>query len=136
MREAGRPGSQVIREAKREILKQIKQGATASVARVCSAVPMHRTTVYRLLKRVQSNEEKAFVDGRHGHAIKLRGEVLTFLTERCQTSSDLPSSALRCAIQGRFSLTVSISQLNRVRASLGLTRKTIPQEKKAQNRLG
>lgn len=117
--------------ARREIARQVEQGATASVARVCSAVPMHRTTVYRLLKRVQSDEEKAFVDGRHGHAIKLRGEVLTFLTERCQTISDLPSSALRCAIQERFSLTVSISQLNRVRASLGLTRKPPAREKKS-----
>jgi transposase len=122
--------------ARREIVRQVEQGASAKVARVCSAVPMHRTTVYRLLKRVQSDEEKAFVDGRHGHAIKLRGEVLTFLTERCQTSSDLPSSALRCAIQEHFSLTVSISQLNRVRASLGLTRTPPAREKKAQKRLG
>ena len=52
--------------ARREIVRQVEQGATASVARICSAVPMHRTTVYRLLKRVQSDEEKAFVDGRHG----------------------------------------------------------------------
>src|SRR6266702_2846861 len=118
--------------ARREIVRQVEQGATASVARICSAVPMHRTTVYRLLKRVQSDEEKAFVDGRHGHAMKLRGDVLTFLTERCQTNSDLPSSVLRCAIQERFSLTVSISQLNRVRASLGLTYKPVPREKKAQ----
>jgi hypothetical protein len=38
-------------------------------------------------------------------------------------------------MQERFSLTVSISQLNRVRASLGLTYKLVPREKKAQKRL-
>jgi hypothetical protein len=34
--------------AKREIIRQIEQGAAAKLARVHSAVPMHRTTVYRL----------------------------------------------------------------------------------------
>ena len=124
------------RAAKRELVKAVQQGATAQVARERSAVLMHRTTVYRLLRRVQSDEERAFVDGRHGHAVKLRGEVLTFLTECCQASPGLPSSALQCAVQERFSLTVSISQLNRVRAALGLTRKPVPREKKAQKRLG
>ena len=122
--------------AKREIVRQVKQGASTHEARVRSIVPMHRTTVYRLLKRVQREGESSVTDGRHGHAVKLRGEVLIFLTERCQASSDLPSSALQGAIQEYFSLTVSISQLNRVRANLGLTRKLVPREKKAQKRLG
>lgn len=117
--------------AKREIIWQVEQGATASVARSHSLVLMHRTTVYRLLKRVQREGEGALTDGRHGHPVKLCGEVLTFLIERCQTSSDLPSSALQYAIQERFSLMVSISQLNRVRASLGLTRKPAQLRKKS-----
>jgi transposase len=124
------------RVAKQEIVKTVRQGVSASVARERSGIPLHRTTVYRLLKRVQSNEERAFVDGRHGHAVKLRGEVLIDLSERCQASPDLPSSALQGALQECFSLTVSISQLNRVRASLGLTRKLVPREKKAQKGLG
>src|SRR6266700_3657643 len=124
------------RKAKQEIVNAVRQGASAAVARERSGVPMHRSTVYRLLKRVQKDEERAFVDGRHGYAVKLRGEVLISLSERCKTSPDLPSSALQCALQERFSLSVSISQLNRVRASLGLTRKPIPRETKAQKRLG
>ncbi len=40
--------------AKCEIIRQVEQGASAQEARVHSAVPMHRATVYRLLKRVQS----------------------------------------------------------------------------------
>ena len=123
------------RRAKQEIVKAVRQGVSASVARERSEVPMHRTTVYRLLKRVQSDEIGAFVDGRHGHAVKLRGEVLTFLTQWCQAHSDLPSSALQCAIQECFSLSVSISQLNRVRASLGLTCQPVTREKKVQKRL-
>jgi hypothetical protein len=34
--------------AKREIIRDMEQGVSAHEARVRSAVPMHRTTVYRL----------------------------------------------------------------------------------------
>jgi len=122
--------------ARREMVRQMEQGASAKVARVCSAVPMHRTTVYRLLKRVQSEGEQALTDGRHGHPVKLRGEVLAFVVERCQTNPCIPSPTVQRALQERFALAVSVSQLNRVRASLGLTRKPVPREKKAQKRLG
>src|SRR6266851_10271219 len=61
----------------REIVRQVEQGASAQEARVRSVVPMHRVTVYRLLKRVQREGERALTDGRHGHAVKLRGEALT-----------------------------------------------------------
>jgi transposase len=83
----GKPAMQAIvtprqrQAAKREIVRQMKQGASTHEARVRCVVPMHRTTVYRLLKRVQSEGESAFTDGRHGHPTKLRGEVLTFLRE-------------------------------------------------------
>lgn len=126
---------QFRRQAKQEILERVKQGMPVEQARRASQVPIHRAPVYRLLKRVQNQEEGTVVDGRHGHATKLRGEVLTFLTQRCQLSPDLSSSALQDAIQQRFSLPVSLSQLNRVRAKLGLTRKPIPREKKVQKHL-
>jgi transposase len=116
--------------AKREIVKQIEQGVAAREARMNSAVPMHRTTVYRLLKRVQSEGERALTNGRHGHPVKLRGEVLAFVVERCQTNPCISSPTMQRALQERFALAVSVSQLNRVRASLGLTRKPVPREKK------
>lgn len=119
--------------AKREIVRQIEQGASAKVARLHSAVPMHRATVYRLLKRVQSEGEKAFVDGRHGHPVKLRGEVFAFLIEHCQANPYVSSPAVQRAIEERFGRVPSVSQLNRVRASLGLSRRPVPREKKAQS---
>jgi len=67
--------------ARREIVQQVEQGATASEARMRSPVSMHRTTVYRLLKRVQREGEDAFNDGRHGHPVKLRGDVLTWMLD-------------------------------------------------------
>src|SRR5689334_11029222 len=104
--------------AKREIVRQVQQGTTASVARIASAVPMPRTTIYRLLKRVQSEGEKALTDGRHGHPVKLHGEVLAFVKEHCQSHPFAPSSALQRLLSERFNLSVSVSQLNRVRAAL------------------
>ena len=120
--------------AKREIVRQIEQGAKASLARTHSTVLMHRTTVYRLLKRVQHEGESAFVDGRHGHPVKLRGEVLTFLIASCQATPSIASSVLQRAIIERFASAPSVSQLNRVRARLGLSRQSEPREKKASSR--
>jgi transposase len=116
--------------AKRQMIEQIEQGASVQQARSQSEVPMHRATVYRLLKRVRAEGETAYTDGRHGHPIKLRGEGRTFLTEVCQATPSISSPVLQQDIQERFGLSISVSQLNRVRASLGLSRRRIPQEKK------
>jgi putative transposase len=121
--------------AKREIVRQMKQGASTHEARVRSIVPMHRTTVYRLLKRVQSEGESALVERRHGHPVKLRGDVLTFLKEYCQSHPSASSSTVQHLLPERFGLSISVSQLNRVRAAHGLSRTPVPREKKAQNRL-
>jgi transposase len=118
--------------AKRDLVRQIEQGVSAREARENSPVPMHRATVYRLLKRVRSEGEQALTDGRHGHPSILRGEVLTALIEVCHATPWVSSPAVQRLLQERFSLSVSVSQLNRVRASLGLSRKPIPREKKAQ----
>jgi transposase len=119
------------RAAKRQMIEQIEQGASVQQARHHSEVRMHRATVYRLLKRVRTEGEAAYTDGRHGHPIKLRGEVRAFLIEMCQASPSVSSPVVQHAIQARFGLSMSVSQLNRVRASLGLSRRSAPREKKA-----
>ena len=102
------------RAARREMVKQIEQGITAQQARVHSAVSIHRTTVYRLLKRVQREGASAFTDGRRGHPIKLRGDFLTFVKERCQSNPSVSSSAVQRLLCEDFGLLISVSQLNRV----------------------
>jgi len=115
---------------KRQIIQLIEQGESVRQARIQGEVPMHRATVYRLLKRVQTQGEAGYNDERHGHPVKLRGEVRTFLIESCQATPPLSSSKLKALIQERFDLCLSISQLNRVRASLGLTYSPVSSEKK------
>ena len=94
--------------AKREIVRQMKQGASTHEARVRSIVPMHRTTVYRLLKRVQSEGESALVERRHGHPVKLRGEALIFLKEYCQSHPSAPSSGVQRLLSERFGLSIPV----------------------------
>ncbi len=119
--------------AKRQMIEQIEQGASVQQASSHSAVPMHRATVYRLLKRVRAEGETAYRDQRHGHPIKLRGEVRTFLIQMCQATPSISSPVVQQALQERFGLSISVSQLNRVRASLGLSRHRLPREKKVIN---
>jgi hypothetical protein len=45
--------------AKREIVRQFEHGVSVEDVRGRSPVPMHRTTIYRLLKRVQHEGEGA-----------------------------------------------------------------------------
>ncbi len=120
--------------AKRHMMVLIEQGTSVRQAQSKTTVPMHRTTIYRLLKRVHVEGENAYTDGRHGHPVKVRGEVRTFLIECCQATPSPSSTRLQQAIEQRFSLRLSVSQLNRVRASLGLTYRRPSQEKKVQNR--
>jgi hypothetical protein len=63
----------------------------------------------------------------------MRGEVLTFLIEACQANPWVSSPAVQGLLQERFDLSMSVSQLNRVRAKLGLSRKPIAREKKTSN---
>ena len=118
----------------REIVRDVEYGMAVSEARRRCSVLMHRSTVYRLLKRVEREGEHAFVERRHGHTIKLRGEVLTFVLDYCQNHASAASREVQRLVAERFNLGVSISQLNRVRATHELSRKNPLREKKARNR--
>ena len=123
---------QARRSARQELVRQVELGATASEARRRCPVPMHRTTVYRLLKRVGQEGEQAFSERRHGHPVKLRGEVLTWLLDYCQSHASVSSSELQRLIAEQFHLSVSVSQLNRVRAAHGVRRVPPLREKQAK----
>lgn len=120
--------------AKHTILQQIKQGMTAREALLSSPIRMHRTTVYRLRKRVEREGEQALAERRHGHPVKLRGEVLSWVPEYCQNHATASGSELQRLVAEQFGLSVSVSQLNRVRAAHDVRRQTPPREKKRQGK--
>lgn len=64
-----------------------------------------------------------------------RGEVLTFVLDYCQLHAFAASRDVQRPVAERFSCSVSASQLNRIRAAHGLSRKDPPREKKLKKGL-
>lgn len=64
-----------------------------------------------------------------------RGEVLTFVLDYCQLHAFAASREVQRLVAERFSCSVSVSQLNRIRAAHELSRKDPPREKKAEKGL-
>jgi len=56
---------------------------------------------------VEREGEQACVERRHGHPTKLRGDVLTWVLEYCQSHASASSSELQCLVAERFSLDVA-----------------------------
>lgn len=92
------------------------------------AVPVKRAMAYRLVQAVRARGDAALADERHGHPSKLRGEARAFLEEQCRQAPSTPSSTLQEELRERFDLSVSISQINRVRAALGISNRPQHQE--------
>src|SRR5260221_13244269 len=120
--------------AKQQVLAAFERGCSVQNLLRTSAVPLHRATVYRLRQRFETDPETALSDGRHGHASKLRDDVRAWLQEYCQTAPGCRSQTVQTALYERFAIHVSIAHLNRVRASLGLSRRS-PDVEKNQPRL-
>ena len=89
-------------------------------------LPVKRAMAYRLLRAVRIKGTIAFQDGRHGHPSKLRGEARAFLEACCRDAPCTPSPTLQAALRERFDLQVSVSQINRVRAALGVSNHAQP----------
>lgn len=109
------------RAAKQQLLADLQNGYSVQETWARANIPWHPATIYRLRQRLQADPALALEDGRHGHPAKLRGEVRDWLVAFCQTAPHTASHQVRAALQERFGLLVSISQLNRVRAALGLS---------------
>ena len=107
------------RAAKEHLLADLQRGCSVPEAHRRTSLPLHRTTIYRFRQRVQADPVAALADGRHGHPVKLRGEVRDWLIMFCQETSHAPSHVVQAALHERFGLLVSISQLNRFRAAHG-----------------
>lgn len=88
-----------------------------------SQLHMSRATAYRLVQQAR-NEDKAtmpFLDDRHGHPYKVTEPVQVWINEVCGKNRQLPSSRVQSELKSRFGVAVSVSQINRVRATLGVS---------------
>ena len=116
------------RAAKARLVAQMQEGQPWQAAAATAGVQTSQSTAYRLLQVVRKRGEAALRDGRHGHPSKLRGEARTFLVNYCRGTPHAPSSVIQTLLRERFDLSVSVSQINRVRAELGVSNRPQNQE--------
>jgi len=118
--------------AREQLIIAMLEGRTFQEVSTGTLVPVKRAMAYRLLHAVRTKGNIALQDGRHGHPSKLRGEARAFLEACCREAPCTPSPTLQAVLRERFDLQVSVSQINRVRATLGVSNpfRRSPQEKK------
>ncbi len=122
-------------EAREQFIAALLEGRPFREVSAGSSPPVKRAMAYRLLRAVRTKGTTALQDGRHGHPSKLRGEARAFLEARCREAPCTPSSSLQTVLRERFDRQVSVSQINRVRAALGVSNpsRRSAQEKKQEN---
>lgn len=105
---------------RRQLVTAMLKGQSWKEAARAEALPLRRAMAYRLVRAVRTRGEEALQDGRHGHPSKLRGEVRTWVETFCRDAPHTPSREVQARLQERFHESVSISQINRLRATLGV----------------
>jgi transposase len=107
--------------ARVQVVEAMEQGLPWHEAAKQAGLQISQSTAYRLRQRLHRGGNQALQEGRHGHPAKLRGEVREFLQETCRQAPQTPSHEIQTLLAERFTLSISVSQLNRVRATLGVS---------------
>jgi len=111
------------RAAKARLIAGLRRGQPWDEAARAAHLRVGRATAYRWRQRAQVDETLSVDDGRHGHASKVRGSIRAWLAASCRDAPETPGHRLQTALRDRFGLDVSVSQINRIRAVLGLSRR-------------
>ncbi len=109
------------RKRKEQLVAGMLEGRRWHEAAHAAGMKTSQTAAYRLLRVVRTEGEAALGERRHGHPYKLTTPVREWLVERCRRMPGVSSPALQAEIERQFGITVSASQINRVRADLGVT---------------
>ncbi len=111
------------REARLQLLEYMFAGHSWQTAVTQSQLNVSRSTAYRLrqLARDEDKAKLAFLDDRHGHPYKLTKPVQAWISEFCTENPQVASSRVQAELKATFGVVVSVSQINRVRAKLGVS---------------
>ena len=111
------------RTARLQVIGRMFAGQSWQTAVSQSQLHISRSTAYRLVKLARDEDKvaKAFLDDRHGHPYKVTEPVRVWLVDVCTQNPQMASSRVQTELQSRFGVTVSVSQINRVRAKLGVS---------------
>jgi transposase len=110
------------RAAKARLVAGMVRGLPWREAAEAAGLPTGRTTAYRLRRDARLRGDAALDEGRHGHASKLREPVRRWLEAYCRGAPSASGSMAQAALRDRFGLDVSVRHINRVRATLGVSR--------------
>ena len=117
-------------DAKARLVAAMEAGSRWNQAADAAGIVVSRSTAYRLTLRAGCEGPSAFVDGRHGHASKLRDPLPAWIVAYCRAHPHASSLQLQRAIQADFDLTITPRHLSRVRATLGVPWVRPPRQKK------
>ncbi len=111
------------RKGRLQLIEAMFAGHSWQSAVAQSQLNVSRATAYRLrqLARDEQKAASAFLDDRHGHPYKLTEPVQAWISELCTTDPQTPSSQIQRELKSRFGVVVSVSQINRLRAKLGVS---------------
>ena len=111
------------RKGRLQLIEAMFAGHSWQEALAQSQLHVSRATAYRLRQLACDEEkaERAFLDDRHGHPYKVTEPVQTWISEFCTDHPQVASSRIQGELQSRFGVAVSVSQINRVRAKLGVS---------------
>src|SRR6266852_3245338 len=107
--------------ARVQVVEAMEQGLPWHEAAKQAGLQISQSTAYRLRQRMRQGGKQALREGRHGHPAKLRGEVRQWLEETCRQAPHTPSHEVQTQLAEQFALSISVSQINRVRAALGVS---------------
>jgi transposase len=108
--------------AKAHLVAQMQAGQSWHEAATTAGIQISRASAYRLLRRMRIEGTLALDDQRHGHPTKLRQPVRDWLITFCRAAPACTGRTVQAALFEQFGLEVSVSQINRLRAALGVRR--------------
>jgi transposase len=111
-----------LRAAKAQVVAQMEAGQSWREAVTNAQLPTSRTSAYRLVRRVHTEGAVALEDQRHGHPTKARQPVREWLAAFCCAAPEATGRTVQAALLEAFGLQISVSQINRLRAALGVRR--------------
>jgi len=118
--------------AKQRLVAAMQEGQRWHDAVLLAGLPLHRSAVYHLVKRVRTIGEEAYIDHRHGHPSKMRAPLCDWLVAYCRQYPDHSARLIQTALRSEYGLSISIGHINYLRRQLGIGRG----KKSSSNRRG
>ena len=115
---------------KRVVLAALAAGLPWNEARQRTTAPVSRATIFRWQARFATDGDAVFQEQRHGHAWRVSPPVQDWIVTYCQAHPHTPSHTLKLLLAAELDCTVSVTQLNRVRARLDVIYQRPRHEKK------